>query len=174
MYWDQGSTATNTTISGYRIHQKEGLSGEVHLHSLADDGNKMSSCLILPTPQSIPLTELAVLIEFLLLGLTAAHIPIPLLNKGHVLACLHLTVDLLKVRKFETDVPTVVAGPMAVDQLGDAVVCDSLGQREQQALMLLECTQKVVDTRFTYFELTGNLGSSQLQDIVLYDDVFVV
>ena len=70
----------------------KGLSGEVHLHLLGDDGIEMQRFLIFLAPLGIVFTVLPVRIELQLPVPAELGIPVPEHHQGHILLGGHLLV----------------------------------------------------------------------------------
>ena len=75
------------------VYHLEGLSGEVYLHLLANDGIEMKGLLVLLAPLGVVLTELPVGVELDVPVTALLGIAVPQHYQGHVLPGRHILCD---------------------------------------------------------------------------------
>lgn len=116
-------------LTGERIHHVKGLSGEVHLHLLGDDGIEMQRFLIFLAPLGIVFTVLPVRIELQLPVPAELGIPVPEHHQGHILLGGHLLVYGFIVGHLIAEVPATGGRILSVDSCSNAIIGDSLRKR---------------------------------------------
>ena len=116
-------------LTGERIHHVKGLSGEVHLHLLSDDGIEMQRFLIFLAPLGIVFTVLPVRIELQLPVPAELGIPVPEHHQGHILLGGHLLVYSFIVGHLIAEVPATGGRILSVDSCSNAIIGDSLRKR---------------------------------------------